>query len=257
MADEPHVPHPTDHAEAPATPPASPFEDLVDIFHAPSAVFARRRDGRFVVALLVLAVVLGILAWLGTVYLAPMYDAMMQKGIAAAARSNPQLTAEQLERGRLMQERFAPLLAVGGALAGAVVGALVTGLLVWAAGKLVAATMSFRLAFVVAVYAAYPTLVDQALRVAQGALLDANRFTTPYSVSLSLARLLDPQTTPALALGLASRVDVFVIWSAILIAIGIHVAGRVPRARAYLAAGIVWFFLSLFPVWGAVRQAGA
>jgi len=39
-------------------------------------------------------------------------------------------------------------------------------------------------------------------------------------------------------IAMASRVDLFTIWVTVLLAIGIHVLGKIPKQQAYIAAGI-------------------
>ncbi|MEA2763160.1 MAG: hypothetical protein QOD47_2444, partial [Gemmatimonadaceae bacterium] len=51
------------------------WEDFVDIFYAPSSVFARRAGGKFGIALLFLAVACAILAFLTKNAMQPVMDA--------------------------------------------------------------------------------------------------------------------------------------------------------------------------------------
>jgi len=37
------------------------------------------------------------------------------------------------------------------------------------------------------------------------------------------------------------RLDVFTLWTTVLLAIGLSVTGRIPRRQAAMAAAIVWF----------------
>jgi len=54
-------------------------------------------------------------------------------------------------------------------------------------------------------------------------------------------------------LALASRVDPFVIWITVLLAIGLHVIGKIPKQQAYIAAAITWVVGALPAVFGALR----
>lgn len=62
-----------------------------------------------------------------------------------------------------------------------------------------------------------------------------------YRVSIGPGRFLDPDTTSPLVLGLVGRLDVFTLWTTVLLAIGLSVTGRIPRRQAAMAAAIVWF----------------
>jgi hypothetical protein len=83
-------------------PPASvPFwEDLLEIFYAPRAVFERRKNSGFGLPLLVLFVVGTGLFFVGRSALEPVYDGEIDRGIAQAMKSNPQMTPEMAERGK-------------------------------------------------------------------------------------------------------------------------------------------------------------
>jgi hypothetical protein len=55
-------------------------------------------------------------------------------------------------------------------------------------------------------------------------------------------------------IALASRVDLFTIWVTVLLAIGLHVVGKVSRQQAAIAAAITWVVGALPVVFGAIRQ---
>jgi hypothetical protein len=232
----------------PAQPKTSVWEDFIDIFHAPSEVFARRRDGRFGLALVVLTIVLTLLYWLSTTYLAPMYDAEFDRQIAQAMRDNPQMTAEMGEQMRGFQ-RFGVIFA----LFGTPILVVLVGFLLWLVGKLFDSTQSLGLALMVATYAQFPRIIDWIVRNAQGALMSPESIEPKYGVSLSLARFLDQNAVSPLVYELAGRLDVFTIWVTILLAIGLHITGGVEKGRAYAAAAIVWLIGALPAVLGALR----
>src|SRR3954467_14533655 len=94
-----------------AEPPAKAglWEDFVDIFYAPSSVFARRADGKFGLPLLILIVAAVILFMLTKNVMAPIMDAEFARNTAAAMRKNPNITAEQMATGRGFYEKLAPI----------------------------------------------------------------------------------------------------------------------------------------------------
>jgi ABC-type transport system involved in cytochrome c biogenesis permease component len=55
-------------------------------------------------------------------------------------------------------------------------------------------------------------------------------------------------------MALASRIDPFVIWITVLLAIGLHVVGKIPKQQAYISAAIVWVVGALPAVFGALRS---
>src|SRR5688572_22813679 len=85
-----------DPAPVAPAPPASVWEDFIDIFYAPRQVFLRRIDGRFGLALLVNTVLIAVLYYMSSIVLASVFEAEMRRGMEAALRDNPQVTAEQM-----------------------------------------------------------------------------------------------------------------------------------------------------------------
>lgn len=94
---------------AAASPPDSTsiWEDFADIFIEPVAVFNRRRDGKFGLALLVLAIIATALSVGLHNGLAPIIDAETSRATAAMLAKNPQLSSDQLSMGQNVMEKFA------------------------------------------------------------------------------------------------------------------------------------------------------
>jgi hypothetical protein len=207
----------------------SVWEDFVDIFYAPSSVFARRRDGRFALALVILTVLMGILFYASQTVLA---EAMRAE--FARAVEGQQLTAEQMAG----MERMAGIFGTIGFAVTFPIGVLLTGLVLWLVGKAFGSVAGFAAAAMVATYAQTPKVLQQLAAILQGLVMEP--VSSIYHVTLSPARFMDPEQTSAVVMGLLGRLDVFVIWSTVLLAIGLAVVGRVPRSQAYLAAAVVW-----------------
>src|SRR5207237_10836470 len=136
----------------PAPSKASLWEDFVDIFYAPSSVFARRADGKFGLPLLFLIVIGTVLFFLTKNAMQPIMDAEFARQSAAAMRRNPSITQEQIAQGRAFFETIAPFFfAIGLTLS--VFG---TGLVVWLVGKLFDAKTSVAAAIMIATYSEVP-----------------------------------------------------------------------------------------------------
>jgi hypothetical protein len=78
--------------------------------------------------------------------------------------------------------------------------------------------------------------------------------TSVLKTTAGVGHFLNPDTTSPLLIALLSRLDVFTIWVTVLLAIGLHVTGSVPKARAYAAGAIVWVLGALPGVLEAMRQ---
>jgi len=229
------------------------WDDIIDIFVSPGALFARRAiTPKFGVALLVLVVGIIVLYYATATAMAPIFDAEFRRGAAAAIRANPQLTMEQMEGFRRMSEKVGGLL-VAGAIG---IGALLLGLAIWATGKLFSAQLDFPRATMIATFALFPRLVEFVLNGAQALMLPDEALTSRYSVSLGVGRLLDPVTTGPAILGLLGRVDLITLWVSFLILLGFEQVGKLSRTQALGATLVVWLLGALPALWGAFTAAG-
>jgi hypothetical protein len=236
-------------AAEPTPSQTSLWEDFVDIFYTPSSVFARRASGKFGMALLFLAVVCAVLAFLTKNAMQPVMDAEFARRSAEMMRKNPNLTAEQLASGRGFFETLGPLFFA----VGITISVLGTGLVLWAVGKLFDAKESVAAAMMIATYAEMPRLIQILVNAAQGLFMAPEKITSMYSVGFSPARFMDPDHASPVIMALLGRVDPFVIWITILLAIGLHVVGKIPKQQAYIAAAITWVVGALPAVFGALR----
>jgi len=231
--------------------PASLWEDFIDIFVSPSEVFERRRDSGFFAPLAVFVILSVAIVVVGHSALQPIFDSEFTRGMAAAAKKNPQLTDAQIETSRALAAKLTPILAGFGA----VVMPLLVGVILWIAGKFVDAKEGVGAACMIACYAFIPRIVDSLLRVVQAFVMDPASLNGQYRVSLSAARFLDPDVASPVLVGLLGRIDLFTIWVTVLLAIGLSVVARIPRQKAAIAAIIVWLVGALPALLQAVRAA--
>lgn len=225
------------------------WEDFVDIFYAPSSVFARRSEGKFGMPMLFLVAVGTVLFFLTKNATQPIMDAEFTRRSAEMMRQNPNMTAEQLSSGRGFFDTFAPVFfAVG--ITMSIFG---TGLVLWLVGKLFDAKESIAAAIMIATYSEVPRLVQILTNAAQGLVMSPESLNSMNSVGFNPARFMNPDTASPVLIALASRVDLFTIWITVLLAIGLHVLGKIPKQQAYIAAGITWLVGALPAVLGALR----
>jgi hypothetical protein len=234
----------------PTPAPASRWEDFMDIFYAPSQVFARREHSGFGIPMLVVTVLVSVIALANSGVMQPVMDAEFSRATAATIRNNPQVTAEMMEKGR----GFGEAIAKYGAFVFIPVGIFLTGLALWVCGKLVDASEHLNAALMVAAYSFVPRVVEGVLNGLQGLLLDPATLNGRFKLSLGLGRFFDPDTASPVLLALVGRVDVFTIWVTVLLAIGLSVVGRIPRSRAAIAAVLVWILGALPQLMGALRS---
>lgn len=230
---------------------ASVMDDIIEIFYAPSRVFARRRDNpRFWAAFVILSILFALGAWLMMRNYADVLDAQIRRQMDAQMAKNPQFTPEMAERSRRMGQTVAP---IGAVLVG-VISTLILGLVVWIVGKLFDAKADLRHGLMIATFASFPKIVDLVIAAIQALVMGTAGVTNMLAAAPSLARFA-PADAPPLMLGLLSRFSIGTIWATILIAIGLHIAGRMTKGRAYTAAVVVWLLGTAIALLSAARNA--
>ncbi|NUQ21888.1 MAG: YIP1 family protein [Gemmatimonadaceae bacterium] len=234
---------------APASQP-SVLDDIIEIFYAPSRVFARQRDNpRFWGAFIILSILFALGVWVMMRNLASVMDAQMSRQMAEALRKNPQLTQDQLERGRRIGEMMAPI----SGLFIAVITTLILGVVIWVIGKFFDSKADVNQGLMIATFASFPKVIDLILAAVLALVLGTDNIPNMLVATPSLARFAPTGIAPQL-LGLLSRLSIGIVWATILIAIGLHVVGRIPKARAYAAAVIIWLLGSALVIATAARS---
>lgn len=231
-----------------ATP--SRLDDYLDVFIAPSKLFERRSDGKFGQALLVLVVLVAVLFFATRGAMAPIMDAEMEKGMAAMAQQNPNLTAEQLEQGK----KFGMIAIAFSIIIGTPIAVLLMGGVVFLVARLLGRTLTYAQGATIATFAMFPRLVDSVVSAAQALLMDESKLNSRYSVTLGLGRFMDPATSNQVLLALVGRIDIFTLWVTALFAIGLKVMAKATTAQAIAGSIIVWLVGALLPLYQAFSQ---
>jgi hypothetical protein len=244
------TPAPESSPSSDASASASRWEDFIDIFYAPSQVFARRANSGFGVPMLVVTVLIGLIAVANSGVMQPVMDAEFARATEAAMRNDPRVTADMMAKTR----GFGEAIAKYGAFVFIPVAIFLTGLCLWLAGKLVDAKERLSAAIMVASYAFLPRVLEGVLNGVQALVLDPSSLDGRFRLTLGVGRFLDPNTASPVLLALVGRLDVFTIWVTVLLAIGLSVTGGIPRSRAAIAAVLVWLLGALPALLGALRS---
>ncbi|MDQ2930890.1 MAG: YIP1 family protein [Gemmatimonadota bacterium] len=240
----------TEPTLTPAEPNASLWEDFIDIFTSPAAVFRRRESSGFGVPLLVLTVIFAILVFGTKPLVQPAVDAEIARGIAHAMKQHPEVTAAQMQQQQAMSEKVGTYFVI----IAIPIMAMLTGLVLWLVGKIFDSKQTASQGLMVATYAFFPKILATLAGALIAYLSSPDRLNGMARLSVGLGALLDPDKTSPVLMALLARVDVFTIWETILLAIGLQVTGKVSKSNAWLAAAIVWFIGALPGVLGALRQ---
>jgi hypothetical protein len=228
-------------APAASVAPTSFWEDVIDIFFQPAAVFRRRETKSVWPPMLFVAISIAIIFAATFNTIEPAFDADFARGMTQAMAKNPQLTAEMADKGR----GIAAITTRYGIGIVMLITMFILGCITWAVAKLVGAKQTFHAALVVAAWAYMPRVIGAVLNAVQGLLLDPAKLTSMLSLTLSPARFLDPDKGNALVYQLAGRFDLITIWVTILLGVGVYVTGKVSKERAVIFAILMWVIGSL------------
>lgn len=223
-------------SEAPsATPPeqtTSRADDYVDIFLSPADVFRRRQPKDWVQPFVIL-VVASLVVYIASL---PAQSIIMQSLAAQQGQSAEAVAAAQ---------RFAGIGRIIGAIAipiVLIVACAYTGALLWLGSRMVDAAVSFKQAFLIAVFARFIT-IPEGLFKAGSLMLSARGGSAVHPMqdqSFGLLRFMNTTGLPAAVVPLLNQIDVFTIWQAAIWGIAIAMVAEAPRGRAITVAVIAW-----------------
>jgi hypothetical protein len=211
----------------------SRFEDVLDVFFSPTALFERRRNDKIGPPLLILMA-------LTLVFYYVLLPAQTMLVRASMANMPPEAAAKMETVGKFM--------AIGGGIMAPIavaIGVAITAVLLWLLARLVDAKPDFQQMMIVAIYAGFIGLVGQiAIKVAVmihgEAGLDMMRHT-----SFGVLRFVDAKSLPSALPGLLARIDIFKIWEAVIWAIGFRVVTGVSKQKAAIVAAAAWFIYAI------------
>jgi hypothetical protein len=244
----------TDAATVPVAPakPAALWEDFIEIFTSPSTVFERRRDANPWPMLLIIAALMGVITYISYNSLQGVYDAEMRAQFTAAMAKNPQITQDMVDtqvKVGMGMRRF------GGFLFP--VGVLLISLVVWLLGRICGAKeLTYTRSMVVVTWASIIGVVGMLLLLIQGLVMDVSAITTMDKLGLNAARFVDKSTMSAALYGVLKAIDVFAIWSAIVMAIGVRVVGRGTKNTQWAFAA-TWIIGSILIIAAFAMRAAA
>jgi hypothetical protein len=235
---------PTAPAPNPESAPLSEGARLVDMFIAPSKTFTDlRRNASWWAPWLLISIVS--LAFIYVMGKQVGFDQISRNQIAHSARADQfdRLPADQQTRQLEITGKFVKIFSYGSP-ATILFYFLIETLVLWATFKIVAAgETSFKAAYAIVMYSALPGVIGGVLGIISLlAGVNPEAFDINNPVGTNLAYYMDPETTGKFLRGMASALDVFSIWSIILLGIGFACTGKVKRSTAIVVVA-VWFLV--------------
>ncbi|HEX6940526.1 MAG TPA: YIP1 family protein [Longimicrobiales bacterium] len=215
------------------------WEDCVDIFLSPAALFRRRAQDRVgppLAMLLVLAVAVHLA-------LIPANAMVMRAAVATDPRAAEMLSSF----GTLMQVLGAIFVPIQYLLA--IVGAAI---LLWIGGRMAEVPVEFSRAVLIAVYAAFVQPLSEVVTALLVVLHGEAGLDIVRHGSLGVLRFLGSRDVDPLLLPLLDRLEIFAIWQACLWAVGLAVLYGTGRVRAAVVAAVAWALSSVPGIAGAL-----
>jgi hypothetical protein len=227
----------TTDTETPVAAPeqASRWEDFIDIIFSPGQLFERRAAEGWLKPFLILAAVSVVLYYV----LLPVNGEIME--IAMRENAPPNANQAQLQQGANVMKYamgiMAPIMYLV-MIAG-------TALALKLVSSLFEPAASWRQSFVISTYAMYITIVQTlAVTVAVFIKNTMGGQLKSSDASFGLMRFIDVGKDPVMR-ALLGRTDLFAIWIAALLAVGLIHVVNMPRNKAILTAAIVWALIAL------------
>jgi len=225
------------------------FERIIGVFSSPGATFesiVRRPD--ILVPLLIFVVV----------SIASSIAVAMKVDFAAMAREaiemNPNIPPDKAEGAIGMTSTIMKVTMYTSPLLTVLILVITAGICL-IAFRMFGGEGDFVTALSVTTYAWFPRLIRGILGVIVMLTKDSiSMFDLQNPVMSNLGFLFDPKTQP-LGWAVASSVDVFNIWSVVLLIIGFAAMSKLPKARAATIVIVLWVIANLLSLIGPAMQA--
>jgi hypothetical protein len=211
-------------------PTAARWEDYIDIFLSPAAVFRRRRDDTPAPALLALLAANLVLA----IVFMPLTRRLIDSAIAQQGTPLPDSVL-------LVMQLFGLI----GTIVVTLVMVCLAALLLWIGAKLVDVELPANRAFLIATYAAFIMLLSQVAGAILLATHDGGSIDAARDLSVSPLRFLDAEALGAAGAAIVARIEPFGFWQALLWFLGVREVARTSADKALFTAAFVWLAMSI------------
>ena len=219
---------------------AARWEDFVDVYFAPSDLFARRKGEGWLKPFLLLAAVSVVLYYVFLPIGGQLWEAAMLEN------APPDAPAEQLQK----SAQFMKYLGGVFVLFVYLFMVLVTGVGLKLGSAVLEPAAKWREAFLIATFAMYVVVVQQIATTLSVFFASQSGSVSMTDASFGPARFM-PDADPVMK-AVLGRFDLFTLWTVVLCAIGLVVVVGMSRGKAFATSVIAWLVVSLPAVVGAI-----
>ena len=224
---------PTSTEESVATQSSSWWEDPIDVIFSPTELFERRRHASIKPPFLMLLAASIVVYFI----MMPVNEIVMR----AAMAEDPNAAAAMEQFGtmfRIIGAIFVPL--------GVSVGLAWAALLLFGFGRLFDIATTFKHAFLIAIYAGWIYVLAQLVGGVVLLVLGGDNVTDVMAaLSFGVLRFTGTEDIAPALVPLLGRLDLFVIWAAVIWAIGLRVVHGASRGQAIGTAAAAWVLSAL------------
>jgi len=216
------------------------FSRIAGVFFEPTKTFAdiAQRPSWIVPMILVILATMGF-----TVALSQHIGwerIIRQQDEASAQMRN--MAAEQREQTVAMQMKLAPAIGYAGGLVGAPVFSIIVAAVLLGITAIMSAGLRFKQVFSVVVWAGLPRAISSILAIVVMFLKNPDEFNMKNPTAFNVGAFLDPNNVSKFVYTLATSLDLFTIWTLLLLATGLKAAAgkKLTFAGALVAVVAPW-----------------
>lgn len=162
--------------------------------------------------------------------------------LAETSSKMQQMETQQREATIQMQEKVGPIFGYVFAIIGPALMAVIVGGVILLMCKLGGAALTFKQTFAMSAWASMPRVVAGILAIVVMFIKSPEDFNLQNPLAFNLGAFMEPPPNSGKFIyTLATSIDLFAIWSILLLAVGISVAARkVSFAKAVVLVGVPW-----------------
>lgn len=216
------------------------FSRIAGVFFEPAKTFAdiAQRPSWIVPMILTILVTIGF-----TVALSQHigWERIIRQQDEASARMR-QLPAEQREQTVAMQMKLAPAIGYASGIVGVPIVSIVVAAVLLGITAIMSAGLRFKQVFAVVVYASLPRAISALLAIVVVFLKNPDEFNMSNPTAFNVGAFLDPNSVSKFMYTLATAIDLFTIWTLLLLAVGLRAAAgkKLTFAGALVAVVAPW-----------------